>query len=199
MLATCRSCSQHSPLMLHQATPHPALGPAPRTATDACTPCPPVPPQSYYGAMLCCTFSPCGRYIATGGEDDLVSLYGLAERQVLAWGECHSSWVARVAFDTQLPGTLPGGYRLMPGSSTEKQYRCGAWGWLLAALWRLERTELWPAGRQGTVCAPCHSCIRWLACAARHALPATSPHNQLSPPAPRPTPPPCIPHPTCLS
>jgi hypothetical protein len=73
--------------------------------------------------MLCCTFSPCGRYIATGGEDDLVTLYGVAERQVMAWGEGHSSWVARVAFDTLLPGTMPGGYRLMNGSSTEKQYR----------------------------------------------------------------------------
>lgn len=44
-------------------------------------------------------WSPDGRYIASGGEDDLVSIYGMAERGVVAWGEGHSSWVTQVAFD----------------------------------------------------------------------------------------------------
>ena len=44
-------------------------------------------------------WSPDGRYIAAGGEDDLVSIYGMAERGVVAWGEGHSSWVTQVAFD----------------------------------------------------------------------------------------------------
>ena len=54
--------------------------------------------QSYYGGLQCVAWSPDGRYIATGGEDDLVSIYGMAERGVVAWGEGHSSWVMQVAF-----------------------------------------------------------------------------------------------------
>jgi hypothetical protein len=59
--------------------------------------CPPF--QSYYGGLLCAAWSPDGAYVATGGEDDLVCLYGLAERAVVAVGEGHTSWVAAVAFD----------------------------------------------------------------------------------------------------
>lgn len=54
---------------------------------------------SYYGALLCCAFSPDGKYVATGGEDDLVAVYGLAERFPVMHGEGHRSWVSRVAFD----------------------------------------------------------------------------------------------------
>ena len=57
--------------------------------------------QSYYGGLLCLAWSQDGRYIATGGEDDLISLYGLIEQAVVAWGEGHMSWVAAVAFDDQ--------------------------------------------------------------------------------------------------
>eukprot|EP00798_Chlamydomonas_sp_ICE-L_P024182 gene24182-9772_t len=66
--------------------------------------------QSYYGALTCCSFSPDGKYVAAGGEDDLVALYGmqasgtkgtgcLAEKYPVAYGEGHSSWVSRVQFD----------------------------------------------------------------------------------------------------
>jgi hypothetical protein len=64
-----------------------------------------------------------------------VALYGVAERAVLAWGEGHSSWVSRVAFDTMVPGSAEGGYRPLNEAGTEKQYRCarvcacwGCWG-----------------------------------------------------------------------
>ena len=56
--------------------------------------------QSYYGGLLCCAWSPDGRLIAAGGEDDLVSLYSLEARCCVAWGAGHHSWVAGVAFDT---------------------------------------------------------------------------------------------------
>ena len=56
--------------------------------------------QSYYGGLLCCTWSPDGRYLAAGGEDDLVALYSVADRETVAWGEAHGSWVSAVAFDT---------------------------------------------------------------------------------------------------
>jgi len=55
--------------------------------------------QSYYGAVLCCSWSPDGNYIAAGGEDDLVTMYSVLDRQQVAFGEGHNSWVSRVAFD----------------------------------------------------------------------------------------------------
>ncbi|KAG2442792.1 hypothetical protein HXX76_002871 [Chlamydomonas incerta] len=62
---------------------------------------------SYYGALLCCAFSPDGKYVAAGGEDDLVSVYGLAERYPVLHGEGHRSWVSRVAWDPWA-GSEPG-------------------------------------------------------------------------------------------
>ncbi|XP_010253628.1 PREDICTED: dystrophia myotonica WD repeat-containing protein-like isoform X2 [Nelumbo nucifera] len=82
--------------------------------------------KSYYGALLCCAWSlssPClttsrafakiiatdismlfvsmdGKYILTGGEDDLVQVWSMEDRKVVAWGEGHSSWVSGVAFDS---------------------------------------------------------------------------------------------------
>lgn len=34
-----------------------------------------------------------GKYILTGGEDDLVQVWSMEERKIVAWGEGHSSWV----------------------------------------------------------------------------------------------------------
>lgn len=42
----------------------------------------PPPLQSYYGAALCVCWSPDGAFVASGGEDDLVATYSVAERQV---------------------------------------------------------------------------------------------------------------------
>jgi len=35
-----------------------------------------------------------GKYILTGGEDDLVQVWSMEDRKVVAWGEGHSSWVS---------------------------------------------------------------------------------------------------------
>ncbi|KAL0487361.1 hypothetical protein AKO1_000767 [Acrasis kona] len=56
--------------------------------------------QSFYGAVLCCCWSPDARYIVTGGEDDLISVYNVQERCILARGRGHSSYVSKVTFDT---------------------------------------------------------------------------------------------------
>ena len=34
-----------------------------------------------------------GKYILTGGEDDLVQVWSMGDRKVVAWGEGHNSWV----------------------------------------------------------------------------------------------------------
>nr|XP_019703572.1 WD repeat-containing protein 20-like [Elaeis guineensis] len=56
--------------------------------------------KSYYGALLCCAWSSDGKYILTGGEDDLVQVWSMEDRKIVAWGEGHNSWVSGVAFDS---------------------------------------------------------------------------------------------------
>ncbi|KAL9000735.1 MAG: hypothetical protein Q9169_000771 [Polycauliona sp. 2 TL-2023] len=55
--------------------------------------------HSYYGAFLCVCWSPDGKYILTGGQDDLVSIWSLNERRLVARCSGHHSWVSSVAFD----------------------------------------------------------------------------------------------------
>ena len=55
--------------------------------------------RSYFGGFLCVCWSPDGKYIVVGGEDDLVTVYSLNERRVVARGHGHRSWVSVVAFD----------------------------------------------------------------------------------------------------
>ena len=56
--------------------------------------------RSYFGGLTCVTWSPCGHYILTGGEDDLVSVFSHVNRGALvARGQGHQSWVSAVAFD----------------------------------------------------------------------------------------------------
>lgn len=63
---------------------------------------------SYFGGVMCCAFSPCGQYLATGGQDDLVSLYRLESTasgqpaQLLARLQGHNSYVSHVAFDSYI-------------------------------------------------------------------------------------------------
>ncbi|RMD41230.1 hypothetical protein DV735_g3892, partial [Chaetothyriales sp. CBS 134920] len=54
---------------------------------------------SYYGGFTCVTFSPDGKYVLTGGQDDLISIWSMAERQIIARCPGHASWVSAVAFD----------------------------------------------------------------------------------------------------
>jgi catabolite repression protein CreC len=44
-------------------------------------------------------WSPDGKYVLTGGQDDLVSIWSLYERRIVARCPGHRSWVTAVAFD----------------------------------------------------------------------------------------------------
>lgn len=66
--------------------------------------------RSYFGAFLCLSWSPDGKYIATGGEDDLVSIWSPSEECLVARLEGHTSWVSSVAWDSVL--CQVGTYRL---------------------------------------------------------------------------------------
>ncbi|KAL2264866.1 hypothetical protein VTJ83DRAFT_7376 [Remersonia thermophila] len=58
---------------------------------------------SYYGGFTCVCWSPDGKYVVTGGQDDLISIWCPAEgpgaSALIARGQGHHSWVTSVAFD----------------------------------------------------------------------------------------------------
>ncbi|XP_046401441.1 WD repeat-containing protein 20 [Ischnura elegans] len=62
--------------------------------------------RSYFGGLTCVAWSPDGRYVAVGGEDDLVTVWSLRERRVVARGQGHRSWVSVVAFDPHTSTTV---------------------------------------------------------------------------------------------
>ncbi|KRY17937.1 WD repeat-containing protein 20 [Trichinella patagoniensis] len=55
--------------------------------------------RSYFGGLLCVAWSPDAKYIVTGGEDDLVTVYSVLEKRTVCRGQGHRSWVSKVAFD----------------------------------------------------------------------------------------------------
>ncbi|KAF3902493.1 hypothetical protein ABW21_db0203488 [Orbilia brochopaga] len=70
--------------------------------------------NSYYGGLLCVCWSPDGRYILTGGQDDLISIWSFVDRRIVARCSGHHSWVADLAFD--------------PWSCDARTYRFGSVG-----------------------------------------------------------------------
>lgn len=75
--------------------------------------------RSYFGALLCVAWSPDGKYVAAGGEDDLVTVWCPAEERVVARLEGHSSWVSSVAWDRTTGGSS-GRYRLASAGQDTK-------------------------------------------------------------------------------
>ncbi|KAK4235479.1 hypothetical protein C8A03DRAFT_36671 [Achaetomium macrosporum] len=58
---------------------------------------------AYYGGLTCVCWSPDGKYVVTGGQDDLISIWCPSEQPpntaLIARGQGHHSWVTSVAFD----------------------------------------------------------------------------------------------------
>ncbi|KAK0707560.1 WD domain-containing protein [Lasiosphaeris hirsuta] len=69
---------------------------------------------SYYGGLTCVCWSPDGKYVLTGGQDDLISIWCPSESALIARCQGHHSWVTSVAFD--------------PWRCDDKNYRFGSVG-----------------------------------------------------------------------
>jgi len=55
--------------------------------------------HSYFGGLRCVAWSPDGRYVATGGEDDLITVWSFDERRIVCRGAGHQAWINSIAFD----------------------------------------------------------------------------------------------------
>ncbi|KAF5869087.1 putative catabolite repression protein crec protein [Botrytis fragariae] len=55
--------------------------------------------NSYFGGLTCVCWSPDGKYVLSGGQDDLVSIWSMADSAIIARCTGHTSWVTDVAFD----------------------------------------------------------------------------------------------------
>ncbi|KAI9640644.1 hypothetical protein NHQ30_010944 [Ciborinia camelliae] len=55
--------------------------------------------NSYFGGLTCVCWSPDGKYVLSGGQDDLVSIWSMADSAIIARCTGHTSWVTAVAFD----------------------------------------------------------------------------------------------------
>ncbi|XP_061173115.1 WD repeat-containing protein 20-like isoform X1 [Saccostrea echinata] len=55
--------------------------------------------RSYFGGLLCVCWAPDSKFIVTGGEDDLVTVWSFFDKRVVCRGQGHRSWVNVVAFD----------------------------------------------------------------------------------------------------
>ncbi|KAK8069376.1 catabolite repression protein-like protein creC [Apiospora phragmitis] len=70
--------------------------------------------NAYFGGLSCVCWSPDGKYVVTGGQDDLISIWCPSERSLIARCRGHQSWVTSVAFD--------------PWRCDERNYRFGSVG-----------------------------------------------------------------------
>ena len=55
--------------------------------------------RSYFGGFLCCAWSPSGRFLAAGGEDDLISVMNTDTGRIMCRCQGHHSWIASIAWD----------------------------------------------------------------------------------------------------
>ncbi|OQV24704.1 Serine/threonine-protein phosphatase 2A 56 kDa regulatory subunit delta isoform [Hypsibius exemplaris] len=56
--------------------------------------------KSYFGGLLCLCWSPDSKFICCAGEDDLVHLFSMESKKIVARGRGHRSWVTAVSFDS---------------------------------------------------------------------------------------------------
>ncbi|KAI5301228.1 hypothetical protein KEM55_009178 [Ascosphaera atra] len=98
--------------------------------------------NAYYGGIICCAWSPDGKYIITGGQDDLVTIWSFVERRIVARCHGHGSWVQCVAFDPWRCECEKGEYRF---GSVGDDCRLLLWDFSPAMVHRPK--EIWPQHR----------------------------------------------------
>jgi len=64
--------------------------------------------RSYYGNILCFDFSPDGKLLAAGGQDDTISVYDIQNNCVLCRCTGHRSFISSVKFDSTYDEQLNG-------------------------------------------------------------------------------------------
>ncbi|VDO00158.1 unnamed protein product [Rodentolepis nana] len=55
--------------------------------------------RSYFGGLTCVDWSPDGKYVVVGGQDDLITIWSFAAQAVICRGQGHKSWTSVVRFD----------------------------------------------------------------------------------------------------
>ncbi|KAF8973384.1 hypothetical protein BGZ46_009960 [Entomortierella lignicola] len=102
--------------------------------------------QSYFGALNCVCWSPDGKYILTGGQDDLVTIWSFKDLRIVARCQGHHSYVTGVAFDSW--------------RCDERNYRFGSvgedaklllWDFSVGALHKPKAATLQRRGSNGTI------------------------------------------------
>ncbi|ODA75862.1 hypothetical protein RJ55_08503 [Drechmeria coniospora] len=101
--------------------------------------------NSYYGGLTCVCWTPDGKYVLTGGQDDLVSIWSVSDAALVARCQGHESWVTALAFD--------------PWRCDDRNYRFGSvgedgrlclWDFGVGMLYRPKNA----ARRRGSVSSP---------------------------------------------
>ena len=64
--------------------------------------------KSYFGGLLCLAWSPDNELIATGGEDDMLTVYSVREKRVFCRGQGHKSWISQVPEFARSSSTILG-------------------------------------------------------------------------------------------
>ncbi|KAJ3033110.1 hypothetical protein HDV00_006718 [Rhizophlyctis rosea] len=70
--------------------------------------------KSFFGGLTSVCWSPDGKFILTGGQDDLITVWSFRGRCIVARCQGHASWVTAVEFD--------------PYRCTDRSYRFGSVG-----------------------------------------------------------------------
>lgn len=103
--------------------------------------------NSYYGGLTCVCWTPDGKYVLTGGQDDLISIWSPWDSALVARCQGHQSWVSALAFD--------------PWRCDDRNYRFGSvgedgrlclWDFGVGMLYRPKVRE--PAGRSANGDSP---------------------------------------------
>ncbi|KAJ4455366.1 putative transducin family protein [Paratrimastix pyriformis] len=135
--------------------------------------------RSYYGGLTCVDWSLDGRYLVTGGEDDLVSVWSFEEHTLVARGHGHQSWVNAVAFDPyhEAPSAAPGRGAVYRIGSVGMDTRLCLWDFVEGARIALDLTRGAPEGSPAPTPSP--------AASPATAAPASAGGHQSTPHPPR--------------